>query len=78
MLRAGGRIAGSLALAGSLAGLLKVTVGRTRPTFTTDPYKFSPFTKAASWPSGHAVTAFSLASSVSDEVHSLPVSIGLY
>lgn len=78
VLRAGGRIAGSLALTGAVANLLKLGVGRTRPSYTTDQYDFHPFTRAASWPSGHTATAFSLASSVSDEVHSLPVSIGLY
>jgi membrane-associated phospholipid phosphatase len=78
VLRAGGRIAGSLALTGAAANFLKLAVGRTRPSYTTDPYKFKPFTRAASWPSGHTSTAFALASSVGDEIHSLPVSIGLY
>ncbi len=78
ILRSGGRIAGSLAVSGAFANFFKLTVGRTRPSYTTDPYKFRPFSRAASWPSGHTATAFSLASSVSDEVGILPVSIAAY
>lgn len=76
--RAGGRIAGSLALAGIGHSALKLVVGRLRPTFTTDQYQFKPFSSQASWPSGHTAQSFALASSVSDEIGSTPVSVGLY
>lgn len=76
--RSGGRIAGSLAVAGLTGNTLKLFVGRNRPTFTTDQYQFKPFSSRASWPSGHAAQAFALASSVSDELHSVPASLGLY
>jgi membrane-associated phospholipid phosphatase len=76
--RSGGRIAGSLAVAGLAGNTLKLFVGRNRPTFTTHQYEFKPFSSQASWPSGHTAQAFSLASSVSDELHSVPASLGLY
>ena len=76
--RAGGRITGGLLLAGSLSSALKVAVGRRRPLFGEEQYSFRPLSSANSWPSGHATMAFALATSVSDEVHSTPVTIGLY
>jgi membrane-associated phospholipid phosphatase len=76
--RAGGRIAGSLAVAGLGHSALKLVVGRLRPTFTTDQYQFKPFSSQASWPSGHTAQAFALASSVGDEIDSDAVSVGLY
>lgn len=76
--RAGGRITGSLLLAGSVSSALKVAVGRRRPFKGEEQYHFRPLTSANSWPSGHTTTAFALAASVSDEVRSTPVTIGLY
>jgi membrane-associated phospholipid phosphatase len=76
--RAGGRIAGSLAVAGIAGNTLKLFVGRNRPTFTTHQYELKPFSSRASWPSGHTAQAFALASSVSDEIGSPAASLGLY
>jgi membrane-associated phospholipid phosphatase len=76
--RSGGRIAGSLAVAGLAGNTLKLFVGRNRPTFTTHQYEFKPFSSQASWPSGHTAQAFALASSVSDEIDSPIASLGLY
>jgi membrane-associated phospholipid phosphatase len=76
--RAGGRITGGLLLAGTVSSALKVAVGRRRPRLGEEQYNFHPLTSANSWPSGHATVAFALATSVSDEVHSTPVTIGLY
>lgn len=45
-------------------GFLKVTVGRGRPDYTSDPDEFRPFTfnrDQFSYPSGHTAHAFSLA-----------------
>lgn len=78
ILRSGGRIAGSLAVAGIGHSALKFFVGRNRPTFTTNQYEFKPFSSRASWPSGHTSQAFSLASSVSDEIDFVPASVALY
>ncbi len=77
--RAGARISSGIALGGVVSSLLKLSVGRRRPFSSEDQYTFGPFSKVdASWPSGHTMTAFALATGVSDEVHSLPVSIALY
>jgi len=76
--RAGGRITAGLILGGVLAGGLKLGVGRQRPLGGEEQYVFHPFTKTDSWPSGHTMTAFALATGVSDEVHSTPVTIGMY
>jgi len=53
-------------------------VGRRRPNGGRGAYDFSPFSGQDSWPSGHTTMAFALATSVSDEVHSLPVTVALY
>jgi membrane-associated phospholipid phosphatase len=76
--RAGGRITGSLLTAGAISSGLKLVFGRHRPSRTTDPFQFSPFSGDAAFPSGHTTMAFALAASVSDELHSTPASIGLY
>ena len=76
--RAGGRIAGSLVVAGLVTNLIKPAVGRRRPDGGEGAFDFSPFSGQDSWPSGHTTMAFALATSVSDEVHSLPVTVALY
>ena len=65
-------------LAGTLGVLTKEVVGRRRPDLTGGPYQFKPFSGRDAWPSGHTTMAFALAASVSDEIHSTPVTIGLY
>jgi membrane-associated phospholipid phosphatase len=76
--RAGGRIAMSILTAGVVTNLLKVAIGRTRPTDTDNAYDFKPFSGADSWPSGHTTVAFAMATSVGDEIGSTPVSVALY
>ncbi|MEO8140530.1 MAG: phosphatase PAP2 family protein [Gemmatimonadota bacterium] len=76
--RAGERITASLLLAGTVVVVTKEIVGRHRPDLNGGAYRFKPFSKQDSWPSGHTTTAFALAASVSDEIHSTPVTIGLY
>lgn len=76
--RAGGRITAALLVGGLASTSLKVLVGRQRPLGGEEQYVFHPFTKTDSWPSGHTTTAFALAASVSDEIRSTPVTIGLY
>lgn len=77
--RAGARISSGIALGGLVSSILKLGVGRRRPFSSEDQYTFGPFSKVdASWPSGHTMTAFALATGVSDEVHSTPVTIAMY
>ncbi|MFN8652457.1 MAG: phosphatase PAP2 family protein [Gemmatimonadales bacterium] len=77
--RAGARITSGIVLGGATVALLKFGIGRRRPFSAEDQYTFGPFSKAdASFPSGHTMTAFALATGVSDEVHSVPVTIGMY
>lgn len=80
---AGGRLADSPGLSSSAAhiftallasgvanGTLKYAVGRERPADTDDALRFRPFNPNNRWqsfPSGHAVVAFSLATSISEE-----------
>ncbi len=76
--RAGERISAGLLLAGTLGVVTKEIVGRHRPDLTGGAYRFKPFSGQDSWPSGHTTMAFALAASVGDEIHSTPVTIGLY
>ncbi|HWA15535.1 MAG TPA: phosphatase PAP2 family protein [Gemmatimonadales bacterium] len=75
--RAGGRITAGLLTAGTITNLLK-PIGRVRPKFADGAYEFTPLKGSYSWPSGHATMAFALATGISDEVHFLPLTIGLY
>ena len=78
ILRAGGRITMSIVTAAVVTDLLKVAVGRKRPSSTDNAYDFAPFSGDESWPSGHTTVAFAMVTSVGDEIGSLPVSIALY
>lgn len=63
-------VAAALAAGGVVNGALKYSVGRERPSETDDPHRFRPFADRNRWqsfPSGHAVVAFSLAAAVSEE-----------
>jgi membrane-associated phospholipid phosphatase len=76
--RAGERISAGLLTTAAVTSTLKLAVGRKRPNASSDAFQFRPFTKNDGWPSGHTTMAFALAASVSDEIHSAPVTIGLY
>jgi membrane-associated phospholipid phosphatase len=75
--RAGGRITAGLLTAGAVTNILK-PIGRIRPKFADDAYEFTPLKGSYSWPSGHSAMAFALATGISDEVHFLPLTLGLY
>lgn len=63
-------VGAALAVGGVMNGALKYTVGRERPSTTSDPHRFRPLADENRWqsfPSGHAVVAFSLAAAVSEE-----------
>jgi len=51
---------------------LKETIGRSRPNAGGGPWHFHPFSGAASMPSGHATTAFSLAAALSEHFENTP------
>ncbi len=78
VMRAGGRITGSLLLAGVAVSVLKPLVGRARPSLSLKAHDFRPFSSQDSWPSGHTTVAFALATSLSDELRHTPASILLY
>ena len=67
--RSGVRVLSSVVLAGVTTGALKELTGRIRPTETSDPYVFRPFSNHDAFPSGHATVAFALATSLSEEIH---------
>lgn len=63
-------VTAALAAGGVANGLLKYSVGRERPSTTADPLRFRPFNGENRWqsfPSGHAVVVFSLASAIAEE-----------
>jgi membrane-associated phospholipid phosphatase len=63
-------VTAALAAGGAANGVLKYSVGRERPSTTSDPLRFRPFNAHNRWqsfPSGHAVVVFSLASAVAEE-----------
>jgi membrane-associated phospholipid phosphatase len=63
-------VGAALAAGGVLNGALKYSIGRERPSETGDPHRFRPFADENRWqsfPSGHTVVAFSLASALAEE-----------
>ena len=67
--RRGGRVLGSVVVAGLTTAAIKVIAGRVRPDATSDQYLFRPFTQSDAFPSGHATMAFALATSLAEEIH---------
>jgi membrane-associated phospholipid phosphatase len=67
---AGVRLTWSLAMTGVITEAVKLAVGRHRPSNSgSDADDFRPFSGQTSAPSGHAAMAFSLATTLSDEIH---------
>jgi membrane-associated phospholipid phosphatase len=61
------RISAGYAVSNAVVGILKPVVGRHRPDSTNDAWRFSPISARGEWhsfPSSHAVHAFSLATGV--------------
>jgi membrane-associated phospholipid phosphatase len=61
------RVAAGYALSNAIVGVLKPVVGRHRPDSTNDAWRFRPFSADGahhSFPSSHAVHAFSLATGI--------------
>lgn len=64
------RISAGYAVSNAMVGLLKPVVGRHRPDSTNDAWRFDPFSSCGAWhsfPSSHAVHAFSLATGLAVE-----------
>ena len=85
--RAGGRMVAAVGTAGVLMGGAKMLFGRSRPNENVGAFKFHPFTSLkdsagvqtrGSMPSGHTTAAFAIATSLADDIHSLPLNIALY
>ncbi|HET8761998.1 MAG TPA: phosphatase PAP2 family protein, partial [Gemmatimonadales bacterium] len=87
-LRDDGLRAGVSIFVGTVAAeALKVGIGRGRPASFTSATDFRPFTSEhdtlgvesrGSFPSGHTVVAFALATSLADDIHHTPASVALY
>jgi membrane-associated phospholipid phosphatase len=75
------RVGAGLLAAGVANGTLKVAVGRERPSRTSDPHRFRPGSLDNGWqsfPSGHAVVAFSLAAGLAEETREPVVAVLAY
>ncbi len=71
----------SLLLTTAATRILKITIGRGRPYSTTDPRKFRMFSVAdaySSFPSGHAVAAFSISAVLAYRIDNDWATAGLY
>lgn len=77
-LRRAARVAGTLALSGLICWTLKLSIGRVRPRWSTDPAVFHPFTRAESYPSGHTTVAFALSASLAEGLVSPVGTVALY
>lgn len=63
-------MAGGVTLAALATDFLKRAAGRTRPSQTTDAYRFDAFGGDRSFPSGHATAAFAIAGAVAAQSES--------
>ena len=85
--RAGRRLVAAVLLSYLASEGTKRLVGRSRPNEDVGAFKFHPFTSLkdsagvetrGSLPSGHTTTAFAVAASLADDIHSTVLDIGLY
>ena len=84
---AGLRAAGSVAVGAVATEILKFGLGRGRPAAFASATDFQPFTSAhdslnvasrGSFPSGHSMIAFALATSLADDIHDHAATVALY
>lgn len=71
----------SYAIAGVIVSVMKVVAGRTRPSSGLDQWNYKPFSfqnAHHSFPSGHAISAWAVATVIAGESHSLWVGAGSY
>jgi membrane-associated phospholipid phosphatase len=85
--RAGGRVLVSVATAGVVLESMKLLIGRSRPNEDVGAFSFHPFTSLkdssgmaarGAMPSGHALAAFAVVTSLADDIHSTTVHVLLY
>jgi membrane-associated phospholipid phosphatase len=77
--RSGARVLASIALAYAATGGSKLVTGRSRPYESpASAFQFHPFSGHQSLPSAHATAAFALATSLADDIHSVPADVALY
>jgi membrane-associated phospholipid phosphatase len=84
---AGRRVLVSVATAGVVLESMKLLIGRSRPNENVGAFSFHPFTSLkdsagvaarGAMPSGHALAAFAVVTSLADDIHSTPVHLLLY
>ena len=71
----------SVLFSGIITDVTKIIAGRSRPYTERGPYFYNMFTfneGSLSFPSGHATVAFAVSSVLSNRIHNLYASIGLY
>lgn len=81
IIRAGGRLAATMALTAGLTAAGKYIAGRPRPDAASngiDGDDFLPFSGQEAMPSGHTAMAFALATSLADDIHRPWATVGLY
>jgi membrane-associated phospholipid phosphatase len=85
--RAGRRVLASVAAAGVVLESMKLLIGRSRPNEGAGAFSFHPFSSLkdsagvaarGAMPSGHALAAFAVVTSLADDIHSTPVHVLLY
>jgi membrane-associated phospholipid phosphatase len=85
--RAGRRVLVSVATAGVVLESMKLLIGRSRPNEGAGAFSFHPFTSLkdsagvaarGAMPSGHALAAFAVVTSLADDIHSTTVHLLLY
>jgi membrane-associated phospholipid phosphatase len=85
--RAGGRLVATVAVSAVVMEGAKYLVGRSRPNENVGAYDFHPFTSIkdstgqearGSMPSGHVTAAFAVATSLVEDIHSVPIQVALY
>lgn len=68
----------AVVLASGITGVLKYSIGRTRPFHGGDSDHFRPFSGETSFPSGHTTLAFALATVIADETKDSWSDVALY
>jgi membrane-associated phospholipid phosphatase len=85
--RAGRRVLVSVATAGVVLESMKLLIGRSRPTEGVGAFSFHPFSSLkdstgvaarGAMPSGHALAAFAVVTSLADDIHSTTAHLLLY
>ena len=76
--RTGVRVGVSVVGAGVVGQIMKLSIGRHRPSEADDQYTFSPFAGNSSFPSGHTLTAFAVSTTLADAIDNTWADVGLY